>query len=65
MNDDKALFLIRQYLKAGYSENGNLKSSIIGTPQGSNLSPILSNIMLDEFDKELEARALNFCKIRG
>ena len=62
MNDDKSLFLIRQYLKAGYFENGNVESSVIGTPQGSNLSPILSNIMLDEFDKELESRGLNFVR---
>ena len=38
------------------------KESVIGTPQGGNLSPLLSNIMLNELDQELEARGLNFVR---
>ena len=38
------------------------KDTIIGTPQGGNLSPLLSNVMLNELDKELEARGLNFVR---
>ena len=44
-------------------ENGTVISQrIVGTPQGGNLSPLLSNIMLNELDKELEARGLNFVR---
>ena len=43
-------------------ENGVLKPTKVGTPQGGNLSPLLSNIMLNELDKELEARGLNFVR---
>ena len=53
---------IMKYLKAGVMENGVVKATDIGTPQGGNLSPLLSNIMLNELDKELEARGLNFVR---
>ena len=43
-------------------ENGLISPSTIGTPQGGPLSPILSNIYLDKFDKELEARGLHFVR---
>ena len=46
-------------------ENGLVKATEEGTPQGGPLSPLLSNIMLDDFDKELEKRGLTVCKIRG
>lgn len=42
--------------------NGKYEATNVGTPQGGNLSPILSNIMLNELDKELEARELNFVR---
>ncbi len=54
--------LIRKYLQAGIMENGIVTSSNVGTPQGGNLSPLLSNIMLTELDKELEARELRFTR---
>lgn len=62
VNDSTTLHLIRAYLKAGYMEEKEYRKSTMGTPQGSNLSPILSNIMLDEFDKELESRGLRFVR---
>ena len=43
-------------------ENGVVKATKTGTPQGGNLSPLLSNIMLNELDKELEVRGLNFVR---
>jgi group II intron reverse transcriptase/maturase len=43
-------------------ENGHYQPTKVGTPQGGNLSPLLSNIMLNELDKELEARGLNFVR---
>lgn len=54
--------LISKYLKAGVMVQGQLEETPIGTPQGGNLSPILSNIILNELDKELEARGLNFVR---
>jgi group II intron reverse transcriptase/maturase len=54
--------LISKYLKAGVMVKGRYEATNVGTPQGGNLSPILSNIMLNELDKELEARGLNFVR---
>lgn len=54
--------LIAKYLKAGVMDNGKYEETNKGTPQGGNLSPILSNIMLNELDKELETRGLNFVR---
>ncbi len=54
--------LIAKYLKAGVMEKGKYEETNRGTPQGGNLSPILSNIMLNELDKELEARGLHFVR---
>ena len=54
--------LIRKYLKAGIMNKGIYEKSEIGTPQGGNLSPLLSNIMLDKLDKELEARKLRYTR---
>ena len=54
--------LISKYLKAGVMVKGKYEPTKIGTPQGGNLSPILSNIMLNELDKELKARGLNFVR---
>lgn len=54
--------LVMKYLKCGVIVNDEYKESIIGTPQGGNISPLLSNIILDVLDKELEKRALNFVR---
>ncbi len=62
IKDGDVVSLIRKYLSAGVMENGVLKPTKIGTPQGGNLSPLLSNIMLNELDKEIEARGLNFVR---
>ncbi|MFB5663676.1 reverse transcriptase domain-containing protein, partial [Alteribacillus sp. HJP-4] len=54
--------LIRRYLQAGVMENGMTKANDMGTPQGSPLSTLLSNIVLDELDKELEKRGVSFVR---
>lgn len=54
--------LISKYLRAGVMVRGEYEATTMGTPQGGNLSPILSNIMLNELDKELEARGLHFVR---
>ena len=54
--------LISKYLKAGVMIRGQYEKTEKGTPQGGNLSPLLSNIMLNELDKELEARKLRFVR---
>lgn len=62
VNDSHTLHLIRSFLRAGIMDNGVVQSPTIGMPQGGPLSPILSNIYLDKFDKELEQRGLNFVR---
>lgn len=62
VKDSTTLHLIRKFLQAGIMEKGLVKSSTIGMPQGGPLSPILSNIYLDKFDKELEERGLHFVR---
>jgi RNA-directed DNA polymerase len=62
VKDKKILLLIRRFLQAGAMENGLVIASEEGTPQGGPLSPLLSNIMLDDFDKELEKRGLRFAR---
>lgn len=54
--------LINKFLKSGIMIDDEYKESVIGTPQGGNLSPLLSNIMLNQLDKELEARGLRFTR---
>ena len=54
--------LIRKYLKAGVMVQGRYEKTEQGTPQGGNLSPLLSNVMLNELDKELEKRELCFVR---
>jgi RNA-directed DNA polymerase len=60
--DKRGLKLIRACLQAGILENGLITLPVEGTPQGSPLSPFLSNVVLDEVDKELERRGLRFCR---
>ena len=62
IKDGDVVSLIRKYLSAGVMENGVIRATEKGTPQGGNLSPLLSNIMLNELDKELEARGLRFVR---
>lgn len=60
--DKRVLKLIRHYLQAGTMEHGVIRRNEEGTPQGGNLSPILSNIVLDRLDKELEKRGHKFVR---
>ncbi len=62
MNDSTTLHLIRKFMQAGIMEDGLVKPSRIGVPQGGPLSPIISNVYLDKFDKELENRGLRFVR---
>lgn len=62
IKDKRVLRLIRSYLQAGMMANGLTTMRREGTPQGGPLSPLLSNILLDELDKELERRGHKFCR---
>lgn len=54
--------IIRKFLQSGINIGGNIIDSNVGTPQGGNLSPLLANIYLNQFDKELESRGLRFTR---
>lgn len=62
IKDKRILKLIRRYLQAGLLQDGLITERQSGTPQGGPLSPLLSNIVLDELDKELEKRGHCFCR---
>lgn len=62
ITDKRTLKLIRSYLNSGIMEGGLVSQRIEGTPQGSPLSPLLSNILLDELDKELQERGHSFVR---
>ena len=62
IHDGELVSLIRKYLVSGVMENGVISPTAVGTPQGGNLSPLLSNIMLNELDKELDKRGLKFTR---
>jgi group II intron reverse transcriptase/maturase len=62
IGDKRLLRLIRAYLNAGMMDDGLIEQRTSGTPQGGPLSPLLSNIVLDELDKELERRGHSFCR---
>jgi group II intron reverse transcriptase/maturase len=62
ISDKRILRLIRGYLQAGVMVNGVVQERYEGTPQGGPLSPLLSNILLDELDQELERRGHKFCR---
>src|SRR5271163_3008798 len=62
IEDKRLLKLIRAFLNAGVMENGLVSPSVEGTPQGGPLSPLLSNLVLDELDRELERRGHRFVR---
>jgi RNA-directed DNA polymerase len=62
IRDKRLLKLIRAFLNAGVMENGLVRPSVEGTPQGGPLSPLLSNLVLDELDRELERRGHRFVR---
>jgi RNA-directed DNA polymerase len=62
ISDKRVLKLIRSYLESGVMSGGLVSATEEGTPQGGPLSPLLSNVMLDELDKELERRGHRFCR---
>lgn len=62
VKDRRMLGLIRRYLQSGMMVGGLVEQRVEGTPQGGPLSPLLSNILLDDLDKELERRGHRFCR---
>ena len=62
ITDERVLKLIRRYLEAGLMRDGLSEARTMGTPQGGPLSPLLSNIVLDDLDRELERRGHSFCR---
>ena len=62
VKDGRMLKLIRRYLESGIMHGGVVEARSEGTPQGGPLSPVLSNILLDDLDKELERRGHRFCR---
>jgi RNA-directed DNA polymerase len=62
ISDKRVLRLIRRYLQAGMMTGGVVSPRTEGTPQGGPLSPLMSNVLLDELDKELERRGHKFCR---
>ena len=62
VKDSDVISLIAKYLRAGVMIKGKYEETPLGTPQGGNLSPLLSNIILNESDKELEKRGLRFVR---
>lgn len=62
IKDKRVLGVIRRYLQAGMMSDGVCIQRAEGTPQGGPLSPLLSNLLLDELDKELERRGHHFCR---
>lgn len=62
VGDRRVINLIHRFLKSGIMEGGLMQQRVKGTPQGSPLSPLLSNIVLDELDQELTRRGLSFAR---
>ena len=62
VKDKRVLLLIRRFLRAGVLKDGITEARQEGTPQGGPLSPLLSNVLLDDLDKELESRGHSFCR---
>ncbi len=64
IKDGDVISIIRKFLVSGIMVDEEYKESVIGTPQGGNLSPLLANIMLNELDKEMEQKRTKLCQIR-
>ncbi len=62
IKDGDVISIVRKFLVSGIMVDDEYEDSIVGTPQGGNLSPLLANIMLNELDKEMEQRGLNFVR---
>ena len=62
IKDGDVISVVRKFLVSGVMIDDEYEDTIVGTPQGSNISPLLANIMLNELDKELEARGLDFVR---
>lgn len=62
IKDGDGISIVRKYLVSGSMIDDEYEDSIVGTPQGGNLSPLLANIVLNELDKEMEKRGLNFVR---
>ena len=62
IKDGDVISIIRKFLVSGIMVDDEYRESVIGTPQGGNLSPLLANIILNELDKEMEQRGLNFVR---
>ena len=62
IKDGDVISIIRKFLVSGIMIDDEYEDSVIGTPQGGNLSPLLANVMLNELDKEMEKRGLNFVR---
>ena len=64
IKDGDVISIVRKYLVSGIMIDDEYEDTIVGTPQGGNLSPLLANIMLNELDKEMEKRGLNLYDMR-
>ena len=62
IKDGDVISVIRKFLASGVMIDDEYEDTIVGTPQGGNISPLMANIMLNELDKELEARGLDFVR---
>ena len=62
IKDGDVISVVRKFLVSGVMTDDEYEDTIVGTPQGGNISPLLANIMLNELDKELEARGLDFVR---
>ena len=62
VKSEEIVSIIRKFLVSGIMIDNEYRESVVGTPQGGNLSPLLSNIVLNELDKEMEARGLRFTR---
>jgi Retron-type reverse transcriptase len=62
IKDGDVISIVRKFLVSGVMIDDEYEESVIGTPQGGNISPLLGNIMLNELDKEMEKRGLNFVR---
>ena len=62
IKDGDVISVVRKFLVSGVMIDDEYEDTIVGTPQGGNISPLLANVMLNELDKELEARGLDFVR---